>query len=174
MAKVVILATLGFLLLQDADPEAVEGPVIDEVARRFGDDDVARIEKHLADEIEELLRTGADDDLVYREPRFAARLALEAQVMLEDFFAERGVAFGGAVLQRRSTQDRVGENLVESGFRFGNGERGLIDQAGGEADQIRMLDGGLHEITDRLIVGMSGPLGKTHHGHGDLVSADWG
>jgi hypothetical protein len=134
--------------------------VIDEVRRRFGDDDVARIEQRFAEQIEELLRAGGDNDVVRAETDAARREPVEREHVAEDLVAQRRVALRGAVLQGGLRGGRIAQDLVDRGTHFVGRQRLGIDQTRGEADEVRVLHALLHEPADRLLAGLVATRGE--------------
>jgi len=94
-----------------AGAEAGQRALVDEVRRRFGDDDVARVDQGLAEQVQQLLRAGRDEHVIDGEGQFAGREVVEGGGAAEELVAQGGVALGGAVLQRGAGAGRVGEDL---------------------------------------------------------------
>ena len=70
-----------------------------------------------------------------------------------DLVAQQLVTLRGAILQRRLRHLRIGEHFRDDGTHFFRGQRLRIDQPGGEANESRILDGLLHKVADRLLIG---------------------
>ncbi len=118
----------------------VEGLQCAQVGGSFDEDAVAAINEELADEVEGLLGTGCDEN-VFRsgDDAIAGKVA-------GNHFAQRLIAFGGAVLQGLGPV--VGENLVAGFFEALHGEDVWRGQAAAEGDNFRLLRN-FQEFTDR-------------------------
>ena len=84
--------------------------------------------------------------------------------MGQQFFAQRSISLGGAVLQGHLGSLRPRQ---QAGHRLRNllgRQRHRIDQSGGQADQARVLHGLLHEITDGLVRGSQRTLRERDRG----------
>jgi hypothetical protein len=133
--------------------ERLERPGVNEVARVGGDDDVARVDKHVADEVKRLLRAGRDDEVVLRQRHLASGDAFELLDVGQQPLAQVGEAEGGVVLQCLPAARDVGEDAARDGVALLDGERQRVDQAGGEVDQPRVPQRLGDEEADRLFLG---------------------
>ena len=142
-----------------------------DVARRLGEDHVARIDEQLRHEVERLLRAGRGDDVVDRSAD-----ALERHDV-EDLLAQRGDALAGAVLQGRralrahDALHRRDDQLLREGRdeRHAAGEGDDLG-AGGDGEQGSDLGGGepggsLGVVRVPGVEIVAGPLGDAVRGH---------
>src|SRR6185437_2683319 len=131
-----------------ADAFAGQHAVVDEVGRRLGDDDVAGVEQHFAEQIEQLLRAGGDDHFFGAEVQFGRADPIGGADMGKDFFAQRRMSLRGAILAGGTSSGRMGEQVGGSVSDFLKRQGGLVYQAGGETDEARRFQGESDQCTD--------------------------
>ncbi|NYH18945.1 hypothetical protein GGD41_006173 [Paraburkholderia bryophila] len=99
-----------------------------EVRGRFDQHRAVRTDQHFAEQVERLLRTGSDQHLAGTDLRTIHRIALGNP------FAQRQIAFGRAVLQRRG--GRVAQNAVRCFAHAFSREGGRRGQAARERNDF--------------------------------------
>ena len=108
------------------------------MSRRTGmpvsDDTIAVVDEALADEFQRLLRAAGDDDLACGD------LSAGLRQMFGDEFAERGIAFGRAVLQRLFCELPVGQDRIRRCRHFLERKEIGIGRAGCKGDDARLAD----------------------------------
>jgi hypothetical protein len=110
------------------------------VGRAFGDDDVARVEQRLADEVDRLLTARRDDHLIGGD-----RHSLRGH-QLDDAVLHGLQALGRPVLERLRSgcvRDVLEQRAEQLGL-----EQGGVREAAGERDDLRSL-GDRHQVADR-------------------------
>ena len=123
-----------------------------EIGGRLDQDAIAGVDQQLADEVERLLGTGGDHDVL------GLRLDAVAGSVPRDHLAQRLVTFGGAILQGLVgiLVEHCGAGLAETlhGKNIGSW------QASGEGDDLRVLSN-LEKFANGRAADVSGALRVT-------------
>ena len=129
-------------------PQIAQSPHVDEIRRRPADHDIARVQKDIADEVQQLVAAGRDDDL------------LEGEIQLAGGARRRRGPCGPAPLDARGdgrswcriaappAPRRIGPEGLQ-GLAGGLDRQGfLIDETGGQGDQLGMGEAPGHQLAD--------------------------
>ena len=121
----------------------VQGKGLDgaQVAGLLDDQVVALVEKGLAEQVQALLRTGGDEDVLDRDVQ-----PLLLSVAVGDPLAQAGEALGVGVLE--GVRARLGEHVVGGLLQPLDREVEPVGQAAGKADD-RRVDGDLEDLADK-------------------------
>lgn len=131
-------------------PEPAERSKVSEIGRRGGEDDVTRVEQNFADERQQLLRTGREDQLLGVDAEAASRAAFELCQMRHEVITKALGPLRRPVLQGLFRDGFVCQQNGRCRSAFGDRKRLLIDEPGGERNHVRILDGLFHQEPDRL------------------------
>jgi len=131
--------------------EQREGLQRTEIGRRFHQHGIARIDQHLGQQIQPLLRTGNHQHLIGMHRRFGRAVARG------DPFTQRGKTFRSAVLQRFTAAG--GQHALQRRQRFLDGKGFRSRQAAGKRNHFRPL-GHLEDFTDGGTLDRARPSGK--------------
>lgn len=123
----------------------------DEITRRGTKHDIAGVQERIGHEVQELVAAGGDHDLIQLRRRVVARRSIRRGHAGNNRLAQGHVADCGAILQcgpsTRGVRPQRGEGPLHSLDRQGN----LIDETGGQRDQIGPRQGLGHQATDQLV-----------------------
>ena len=132
------------------NPKALEGG---QVGRAFHQDFVPRVNEYLGDEIEPLLGTVEDQDLLGSDPCSPRRVALG------DHVPQRGETLRGGVLQR--TASVIGQHLPGRFRQLLHGKKSRVGKSPGERDDLG-IDGRLQDFPDEGAMDGRHPPGELH------------
>ena len=147
-----------------------------EVGRRGAKDDVARIQKRVGHQIQQLVAAGREHHLVDRQIALRLGIAIGMAQTVEHQLPQAGVAQRRAVLQRRSGFGRLGQDLLHRLAGDFDRQRLLIDKTGRQRDERGIGQRQRHQPADRLTaraLGAAAKLGGGKHARVDRAKGIW-